>query len=312
MEKNAKIFVAGHRGMVGSGIVRALKIQGYNNIITRTHQELDLCNREQVINFYRAEAPEYVILAAAKVGGIEANRTYKAEFLLENLEIQNNVIYQAYKHGVKKLCFLGSSCIYPRECPQPIKEEYLLDGQLEPTNEGYALAKIAGYKLGYYLSQQYGFNVISLMPCNMYGTNDNYDLKGSHVFPAFIRKFCELVAQGGKEITLWGSGTPRREFLHVDDLAEAVVMMMNNWNSPEFVNIGSGTDISIRELAEKVAAATGFDGVINWDSSMPDGMMRKCMDVSRMKALGFSPRISLDEGIERTIREYRHIMNGGS
>ncbi len=311
MDKNAKIFVAGHRGMVGSGIVRALERKGYTNIIGKTHAELDLCDRNQVIEFYQNEAPEYVILAAAKVGGIEANRKHKAEFLMDNLDIQNNVIFQAYKHGVKKLCFLGSSCIYPHSCPQPIKEEYLLSGPLEPTNEGYALAKISGYKLGYYLAEQYGFNVISLMPCNLYGTNDNYDPVGSHVFPAFIRKFADAADNGIPEVNVWGSGRPMREFLHVDDLSEAVVMMMESWNSPEFVNLGAGYDISIRELTEKVAKYAGFTGKINWDASMPDGMMRKLMDSSKARELGFEPRISLDEGIKRTLKEYRELKQSG-
>jgi len=308
---NGKIFVAGHRGMVGSGVVRALQRNGYNNIITRTHSELDLRDRSAVEKFFAAERPDYVIMAAAKVGGIEANRRYNAEFLLENLEIQNNVIYQAYLHKVKKFCFLGSSCIYPCQCPQPIKEEYLLTGPLEPTNEGYALAKIAGFKLGYFLSRQYGFNAISMMPCNLYGTNDNYDPQGSHVFPAFIRRFVEAADSNAESITLWGTGVARREFLHVDDLSDAVVMAMQRWDDPGFLNVGMGEDVTIRELAEMVAAAAGYKGKIEWDATKPNGMMKKCMDVSRIKQIGWAPKISLEQGIHKTIAEYRAMMREG-
>jgi len=311
MKLNGKFFVAGHRGMVGSGIVRALQKNGYHEIVTRTHAELDLTSHDAVKNFFDAEQPDYVILAAAKVGGIEANRKYNAEFLLENLAIQNNVIDQAYRHHVKKFCFLGSSCIYPCACPQPIKEEYLLTGPLEPTNEGYALAKIAGYKLGYFLSKQYGFNAISLMPCNLYGTNDNYDPVGSHVFPALIRRFVEAVDNHTETVTLWGTGVALREFMHVDDLADAVMLTMENWNDPEFLNVGTGTEITIRELAETIASAAGFQGKITWDAQHPDGMKCKCMDTSRIRKLGFSPKVSLREGIERTIAEYRQLKREG-
>lgn len=304
MEKSAAVFIAGHKGMVGSAIERAFKRNGYTNILTRSHAELDLCDPLQVKEFFDREQPEYVVLAAARVGGIMANNTQPVEFLLQNLSIQNNVITEAWKHGVKKLCFLGSSCIYPAHAPQPIKEEYLLSGTLEPTNEAYALAKITGYKLCCYLTREYGFNTISLMPCNLYGTNDNYDLQNSHVFPAFIRKFVEAVRNKIPEVTLWGSGKPLREFLHVDDVAEAVVYFMENHNDPNVINIGYGSDITIRELAEKIADAVGFTGEILWDSSKPDGMYRKLMDSSRARAFGWAPGITLEEGIARTVREF--------
>ncbi len=311
MDKDAKIFVAGHRGMVGSGVVRIFQQQGYNNLLLKNRQELDLTDKQAVGDFFQQEKPEYVIMAAAKVGGIEANRRHNAEFLLENLEIQNNVIYQSYLNGVKKFCFLGSSCIYPCQCPQPIKEEYLLSGPLEPTNEGYALAKISGYKLCYHLSKQYGFNTISLMPCNLYGTNDNYDPVNSHVFPALVRRFVDIVDDGGKEITLWGTGIAKREFLHVDDLAGALLRLMLEWNDPTFVNVGAGSDISIYDLAYKIAAAAGFQGEIKWDSSKPDGMLRKCMDTTKINNMGWKPEISLDAGIKRTINEYRELKYKG-
>ena len=305
MDKNAKIFICGHRGMVGSACLRKFQKEGYTNISTRTHAELDLRNQAAVKEFFECEKPEYVILAGAKVGGIMANRTHPAEFLLENLEIQNNVISQSFLNKVKKFCFLGSSCIYPCKAQQPIKEEYLLTGPLEPTNEGYALAKIAGYKLCYYLAKQYGFNAVSLMPCNLYGTNDNYDPENSHVFPAFIRRFVEAAANNAPEITLWGTGSPLREFLHVDDVANAVYFFMQNHNDPEVVNIGYGSDITIKELAEMIASAAGYKGKILWDASRPDGMYRKLMDSSRAHELGWQPQITLEEGIRRTIMEYK-------
>lgn len=305
MDKNAKIFICGHRGMVGSACLRKFQKEGYTNIITRTHAELDLRNQAAVKEFFECEKPEYVILAGAKVGGIMANKTHPAEFLLENLEIQNNVINQSFLNKVKKFCFLGSSCIYPCKAQQPIKEEYLLTGPLEPTNEGYALAKIAGYKLCYYLAKQYGFNAVSLMPCNLYGTNDNYDPENSHVFPAFIRRFVEAAANNIPEITLWGTGAPLREFLHVDDVANAVYFFMQNHNDPEVVNIGYGSDITIKELAEMIASAAGYNGKILWDASRPDGMYRKLMDSSRAHELGWRPQITLEEGIRRTILEYK-------
>lgn len=305
IEKNAKIFICGHRGMVGSACVRKFEREGYTGTLKRTHAELDLRNQTAVKDFFDAEKPDYVVLAGAKVGGIMANKTHCAEFLLENLEIQNNVIMQSFQHNVKKFCFLGSSCIYPRQAPQPIKEEYLLTGPLETTNEGYALAKISGYKLCLYLSRQYGWNTVSLMPCNLYGTNDTYDLVNGHVFPAFVRRFVEAARENRPEEVLWGTGKPLREFLHVDDVANAVYYFMQNHNEPEIINVGYGTDITIRELAEKIAAAAGFKGKINWDASRPDGMYRKLMDSSKARALGWSPQITLDEGIIRTVAEFR-------
>lgn len=305
IDRDAKIFICGHRGMVGSACVRKFEREGYTGIITRTHSELDLRDQAQVKAFFEEEKPEYVVLAAARVGGIMANNTHCAEFLLENLEIQNNVIMQSFRNGVKKFCFLGSSCIYPCQAPQPIREEYLLTSPLEPTNEGYALAKIAGYKLCLYLSRQYQWPTVSLMPCNLYGTNDNYDLKNGHVFPSLIRRFVEAARENRPEEVLWGTGKPLREFMHVDDVANAVYHFMQNRNDPEVINIGSGYDITIRELAEKIAAAAGYTGKITWDSSKPDGMYRKLMDSSRARSLGWEPRISLDEGIRRTIAEFR-------
>ena len=304
MDKNSKIFIAGHRGMVGSAIERKFRSSGFTNLLTRTHSELDLCDPGKVKEFFDKETPDYVVLAAAKVGGIMANSRNPVEFLLQNLAIQNNVITEAWKHHVKKLCFLGSSCIYPAHSRQPIKEEYLLTGSLEPTNEAYALAKISGYKLCCYLAQEYGFNTISLMPCNLYGTNDNYHPQNSHVFPALIRKFVEAVRNNDQEVTLWGTGAPLREFMHVDDVANAVVYFMENHNDPNIINIGYGSDITIRELAEKIAAATGYTGKIVWDASKPDGMYRKLMDSTKAQRLGWSPEISLDHGIARTVKEF--------
>ncbi len=309
LDRKAKLFVAGHRGMVGSAIVRKFEAEGFTNIVKRTHAELDLRDRAAVEAFFAAEKPEYVVLGAARVGGIHANMTSPAEFLVENLEIQNNVIMAAYRHGVKKFCFLGSSCIYPCECPQPIKEEYLLTGPLEPTNEGYALAKISGYKLCLYLNREYGFRSVSLMPCNLYGTNDNYHEQNSHVFPAFIRRFVEAADAGAESVTLWGDGSPLREFLHVDDVARAVFFFMENREEPEIVNIGYGGDLSIRELAEKIAAAAGFRGRLEWDPSKPNGMKRKLMDISRARAIGWRPEITLDEGIARTVAEFRAMKH---
>ena len=305
IDKNAKIFICGHRGMVGSACVRKFEREGYTNILKRPHAELDLRDQAAVKAFFQAEKPEYVILAGAKVGGIMANKTHCAEFLLENLEIQNNVIMQSFLNGVKKFCFLGSSCIYPCQAPQPIREEYLLTGPLEPTNEGYALAKIAGYKLCLYLSRQYQWPTVSLMPCNLYGTNDSYDPVNSHVFPAMIRRFVEAADEKRPEETLWGTGKPLREFLHVDDVANAVYFFMQTRNEPEVINIGYGSDITIRELAEKIASAAGFAGKISWDSTKPDGMYRKLMDSGKARALGWTPEITLDEGIRRTVAEYR-------
>jgi GDP-L-fucose synthase len=312
LSKDYKIFISGHKGMVGSAIVRKFKEKGYNNLILRSRHELDLRDKIAVKSFFAAESPDIVILAAAKVGGILNNLKHRAEFLIENLEIQNNVIGEAFEAQVKKFCFLGSSCIYPCQCPQPIKEEYLLSGPFEPTNEGYAIAKVAGYKLCQYYAEQYGFNTISLMPCNLYGTNDHYDLNDSHVLAAFIRKFADAADDNLNEVTVWGTGIARREFLHVNDLADAVYFLTQNWNSPEFVNIGAGYDISIKELAIKIANAAGFNGKIIWDSTKPDGMLKKCMDISKLKNIGFTPKVSLDEGIAKTIAEYREMKKSGT
>ena len=304
---NAKVYVAGHRGLVGSAIVRRLKAGGYGNIITRTHAELDLTRQEEVEAFFAAERPEYVYLAAAKVGGIGANSTYPAEFIYENLAIALNVIEAARKYGVKKLLNLGSSCIYPKYAPQPIKEEYLLMGPLEPTNEAYAIAKISAIKLCKFYNQQYGTNFISLMPTNLYGPGDNYDLENSHVLPALIRKFHEAKMKGGPVI-LWGDGSPMREFLHSDDLADAAVFLMENKGAAdigEFVNIGTGEDLAIKDLAELVAKIIGYTGEIIWDTSKPNGTPRKLLDVSRLTALGWKYRIKLEEGIASTYQDFK-------
>jgi GDP-L-fucose synthase len=298
METNAKIFVAGHRGMVGSAIVRKLSQEGYSNLLLRTSRELDLRNTQEVELFFQREQPEYVFLAAAKVGGIMANNTYRAEFLYENLMIQNNVIHSAWKNGVKKLQFLGSSCIYPKLAPQPLKEEYLLTGVLEPTNEPYAIAKIAGIKMCDAYRDQYGCNFISVMPTNLYGPNDNYDLEKSHVLPALIRKFHEAKRDGVPEVKLWGSGTPLREFLHVDDLADACYFLMQTYNEPGLVNIGVGTDLSIKDLALLVRSVVGYTGEIVHDLTKPDGTPRKLMDVSKLHATGWKARIGLEVGIK--------------
>ena len=305
MEKTDKLYIAGHNGMVGSACLRLYKKLGYSNIMTRSSKELDLRDSKAVSDFFKAEKPDYVILAAAKVGGIKYNSTHQAEFLYENLMIEANVIHNAYINGTKKLCYLGSSCIYPCECPQPIKEEYLLTGPLEPTNEGYAVAKISGYKLAYYYAKQYGFNTISLMPCNLYGANDCFDLDKSHVLSALIKRFSDAVKNNSESITLWGTGVAKREFLNVDDVASAIYHLMENWNDPNFINIGSGKEISIKDLALLIAKETGFNGEINWDPSKPDGMLRKCMDISKLQSTGFEPKISLLEGIRNLIKEYR-------
>lgn len=308
MEKAAKIYVAGHKGLVGSSIMRHLRAAGFANLVLRTSKELDLRDPVAVENFFVSERPEYVFLAAAKVGGINANMTYPAEFLYDNLMIQNNVIKASTAVKVRKFCFLGSSCIYPRECPQPIREESLMTGPLEPTNEGYALAKIAGLKLVKYHHLQYGLSAICPMPCNLYGPGDSFDLNNSHVLSALVRRFVEATDLGLHEITLWGSGIARREFLHVDDLARAVLFLMQNHDSPEVINVGSGSDVTIRELAEMIAGKTGFSGKILWDKSKPDGMLLKCLDVTKISHLGFKPEISLSEGIDQVIGEYRGLM----
>ena len=301
MNSSARIYVAGHRGLVGSALVRKLEQEGYRNLILKTSQELDLTDQAATRRFFEEERPEYVFLAAAKVGGIHANDTYPAEFIFQNLAIEQNIIESSYRTGVTKLLFLGSSCIYPRECPQPIKEAYLLTGALEKTNEWYAIAKIAGIKLCQAFNQQYGTRFISAMPTNLYGPNDNFDLETSHVLPAMIRKFHEAKLNGTK-VTLWGSGTPRREFLHVDDLAEACLFLMKNYEGNEPVNVGTGTDVTIRELAELIARTVGYEGEIVWDASKPDGTPRKWLDVSRLNEIGWSAEISLEEGLERTYR----------
>ena len=305
MDKNAKIFVAGHRGMVGSSIVRKLNKEGYINIITRTSAELDLRNQQSVNDFFRDEKPEYVFLAAAKVGGIIANNTYRAEFIYENLLIEANMIHAAYVNGVKKLLFLGSSCIYPKMAPQPLKEEYLLSGYLESTNQPYAIAKIAGIELCDAYRDQYGCNFISAMPTNLYGPNDNYDLEKSHVLPALLRKFISAKKQNSQIVEIWGSGTPRREFLHVDDLSDACLFLMHHYNEKGLVNIGVGEDITILELAGLVKEIVGFEGQIKLDLTKPDGTPRKLMDVSRLTSFGWKATISLREGVQDVYAEIK-------
>lgn len=304
MNLNAKIFIAGHRGMVGSAILRLLVSKGYTNIVVRTSKELDLTVQSDVANFFSQEKPEYVFLAAAKVGGINANNVFRGQFLYENLMIQNNVIHQSYVHKVKKLLFLGSSCIYPKFAPQPLKESYLLSGTLEPTNEPYAIAKIAGIKMCENYKEQYGCNFISAMPTNLFGPNDNYDLNNSHVLPALLRKFHEAKRNNIKNVEIWGSGKPKREFLHVDDLADACVYLMKNYNEKDFVNVGTGKDISIKELALLIKNVVGYEGELNWNSEKPDGAPRKLMDVSKLNNLGWKYKIRLEEGIKRTYNEY--------
>ena len=337
MLKDSRIYVAGHKGLVGSSILRKLKSEEYTELMTRTHEELDLMNQADVGRFFEREKPEYVFLAAAKVGGILANHSYPAEFIYENLMVQTNVIHAAYKGGVKKLLFLGSSCIYPRECPQPMKEEYLLTGKLETTNESYAVAKIAGIKMCQAYNRQYGTNFVSVMPTNLYGPGDNFDLETSHVLPALIRKFheaklrgAELQEVGGKRseaneekgsgasnlkrsapqtseasfVAIWGSGSPRREFLYVDDLADACVFIMNHYDGNEMINIGVGKDISIKELSEMIGEIVGFEGHIHYDSTKPDGTPQKLLDVSRLHGLGWRSKTSLREGIEKTYQWY--------
>ena len=310
MEKDAKIYVAGHRGLVGSSILRALDKAGYKNIVYRTHKELDLTNFEAVKNFFDQERPDYVFLAAAKVGGIWANKTHKAEFIYENLQIQNSVIKNAYDFGVKKLLFLGSSCIYPKMCPQPIKEEYLLSGYLEETNDAYAIAKISGLMMCRAFRQQYGVDYISAMPTNLYGYNDNFDLESSHVLPALMRKIHDAKETNAPEVTVWGTGTVLREFLFVDDLADALVFLMNNYTGEEHVNVGTGTDVSIKELAELICKVVGYDGKLVFDTSKPDGTPKKLLDVSKINSLGWEAKVSLEDGIRKTydwyLQEYKN------
>jgi GDP-L-fucose synthase len=305
MNRGDRIFLAGHRGMVGSALLRELQRRGYENVITAPRGTLDLRDRPSVAEFFRRHRPEVVILAAAKVGGINANRLRPAEFLYENLAIQTNVIDESRLAGVKLLVFLGSSCIYPRECPQPIREEYLLTGPLEPTNEGYAIAKIAGLRMAQYYQKEYGMRSVAAMPTNLYGTNDNFDPENSHVLSALVRKYCDAADNGGDTVTLWGTGTARREFLHVDDAARGILLLIDGWFSPEIVNLGTGEDMTIRSLAELIASKAGFRGTTVWDSSMPDGMPRKLLDISRLRSLGFEPQVGIEEGIEQTIAEYR-------
>ncbi len=317
MKKNSKIYIAGHRGLVGSGIWRALERHGYTNLMGRPSQELDLINQQAVDDFFAAEKPEYVVLVAAKVGGIMANSTYRAQFLYENLMIEANVIHSAYKHGVKKLLFLGSSCIYPKLAPQPMKEEHLLTGPLESTNEPYAIAKIAGIRLCDAYNRQYGTDFISALPTNMYGPGDNYHPENSHVLPAFIRRFHEAKEQGLDQVICWGSGSPLREFLYSDDLAEACVFLLENTQYADMafedesgtiqshINVGSGREVSIKQLAETVKGVVGFEGKIEWDDSKPDGTPRKLMDSSRLRKLGWSPQVDLREGISRAHEDFK-------
>ena len=308
MDKSSKIYIAGHRGMVGSAIHRRLLQEGYQQIITRTSKELDLRVQEPVNEFFETERPDYVFLAAAKVGGIMANNTYRADFLYENLMIQNNVIHSAYATGVKKLLFLGSSCIYPKMAPQPLKEEYLLTGPLEHTNEPYAIAKIAGIKLCDAYRDQYGCNFISVMPTNLYGPNDNYDLQNAHVLPTFIRKFHEAKVNNAPEVVIWGSGTPRREFLHADDLADACVFLMKTYNEAGLVNIGTGEDLTITELAHMIKDVVGYTGNIVYDATKPDGTPRKLMDVSKLSLWGWRYAIDLRNGLEQVYQDYQQSL----
>lgn len=312
MEKNSKIYVAGHRGMVGSAILRRLESEGFHNFLTRTFNELDLRSQSDVALFFEKEKPDYVFLAAAKVGGIVANNTYRAEFLYDNLVIQNNIIHHSYLNGVKKLLFLGSSCIYPKMAPQPLKEDALLTGLLEPTNEPYAIAKIAGIKMCDAYRDQYGCDYISVMPTNLYGPNDNYDLKNSHVLPALIRKFHEAKIEGKDRVEIWGTGSPLREFMHVDDLASACYYLMQNYSDSGFVNIGVGKDISIKELALMIKEIVDFKGELTFDTSKPDGTPRKLMDVSKLENLGFKYNIELKDGISSVYEAYVNKLDNPS
>jgi GDP-L-fucose synthase len=304
----SKIYVAGHAGLVGSAVVRALRARGYKNLLLVAHRELDLTDQRSVSDFFQRERPQAVIMAAARVGGINANNTRPAEFIRDNLLIQDNVIDSAYRSGSEKFVFLGSSCIYPKLAPQPIKEEYLLTGALEPTNEWYAIAKIAGLKMCQAYRRQYGFNAISLMPTNLYGPGDNFDLQNSHVLPALIRRFHEAASRGDPTMSIWGTGTPRREFLHVDDLADAVIHLMNGYENEQIINVGWGQDVTIRELAEMIAKTSGFQGRLVFDSTKPDGPPQKLLDTSRLSALGWKPKITLQTGIAQTYEWFkRHV-----
>ena len=317
MNFDSKIFVAGHRGMVGSAIVRKLQAEGYTNLLLRTKEQLDLLDAKAVADFFVSEKPEYVILAAAKVGGIMANNTYPADFLYQNLQIQNNVIHNAYLSGVKKLLFLGSSCIYPRECPQPMKEEYLLTGLLEATNEPYAIAKIAGIKMCQSYNRQYGTNFIAVMPTNLYGENDNFDLETSHLFAAFVRKFSEAKKNNLPKVNVWGTGVAKREFLHVDDMASGCLFLLNNFNPTKeqnetgeiFVNLGTGVDLSVKELVEHFKQVLDYQGEIEWDSTKPDGTPQKLLDMTKMHEMGWKHTIDLDEGIKMTCEGYLNSID---
>lgn len=309
MKETDKIFVAGHNGMVGSAIVRALQRQKFNNIIFRSRQELDLLDKTSVESFFDIEKPDIVILAAAKVGGIRANMEYPVEFLYDNLSIQNNVIHCCHINQVKKFVFLGSSCIYPANAPQPIKEDYLMTGPLEPTNEGYALAKIAGLKLAQYYSQEYGLDCLCPMPCNLYGFNDSFDPLNSHVLSAIVRKFVDAVDEGKDNVVMWGTGKARREFMHVDDLADAILFLIDHWKGSSIINVGTGTDVTIADLANLIAKKINYTGTISWDTSMPDGMLKKCLDITKLHSLGFTAKIPLERGIENVIQEYKQIKN---
>jgi GDP-L-fucose synthase len=309
MDKNAKIVVFGHRGLVGSAIYRRLQADGYTNILTRTREELDLTDQKAVENFFATEKPEYAFLSAAKVGGIMANNTYPADFIYQNLAVETNIISSAHNNKVKKLLFLGSSCIYPRMAPQPMKEEYLLTSELEPTNAPYAIAKIAGIIMCQSYNRQYGDNFISVMPTNLYGPEDNFHPINSHVLPALIRKFHEAKENNLPEIQMWGTGSAKREFLYVDDLAAACVYLMNNYNDPSIVNIGTGEDVSIKELAEKIKEIVGYEGKLTWDPSKPDGTPRKLLDVSKIHGLGWQHEISLDDGLKRTYSWFKENIN---
>lgn len=308
MNKEKKIFIAGHTGMVGSSILKKFQLIGYHNIITRSYAELDLRDQKKVFDFFEVEKPNFVILAAAKVGGINANIKYPVEFLYDNLMIQNNVLYASAMYKVEKFVFLGSSCIYPRECTQPMKEDYLLSGKLEPTNEGYAIAKIAGIKLAEYLNKTGGLKTISLIPCNLYGEGDSFDVENSHVLSALIKRYVDAHSQNISSVTVWGSGQARREFMNVHDLADAIYYTLQHYNSSEILNIGWGVDISIKELANKISCKVGFKGDTIWDKNRPDGMLRKCMDVTKMKNLGFTPKIQLDQGIDEMINYYKKYI----
>lgn len=312
MDERSKIYVAGHRGLVGSAILKILHREGFTNLLCRTHKELDLTRQDEVEAFFKGEKPEYVFLAAAKAGGILSNNTYPAEFIYNNLAIQNNVIHASYTNNVKKLLFLGSSCIYPKHCPQPMKEEHLLSGYLEPTNEPYAIAKIAGIKMCQSYNRQYGTRYISLMPTNLYGPNDNFDLETSHVLPALIRKFHEAKVERKLEVEIWGTGSPRRELMHVMDLADACVFLMQNYDESDIINVGTGKDMSINDLAEMVARVTGFKGDLRFDTTKPDGSPVKCLDISRLKNLGWHAKIEIEEGIKETYDWYVRSIGADS